>query len=311
MTRQHILELIELLPDDIPYLGDEAVAGKGNLSLCYRGLELTHACLYDPAFGFHFIRSFVEAGRQLPSSVCDKALLLAYWWHTAGGPEDPGVSEALRIGLPWNTRMQDVLQALLLIPDLKSEVICRLVTITPEALRLYIDLFFNVIDRRNEPDYIRQLVYPETRRVTIKEDYLDSESNAFLLRRVAYEKGLEAVKRLAGFRSESRTGAIDQAGQKFEAEIMDKANFVVSLNGGNCSAKVLQHARSLVTSRKGSSVIPERGEDEFGLSKMSVDCAILEHLKRSQLPDELLIRQRQYDEAEAKAGKGAQQVAST
>ena len=79
--------------------------------------------------------------------------------------------------------------------------ICRLLTISLPALRIYTDLFFNVVDRRDEPDYIRGLVYPETRRVTLKPDYLEQVPTTYLLRRVAFEHGLEALKCVAGFPS--------------------------------------------------------------------------------------------------------------
>jgi hypothetical protein len=301
VTKKRILELMPLMPNDAPYF--QGGAPKPGMSIGewrHAFVEKYARCISDPAFGWHFVESFIVTGRAYPLGAFDRPLLQTYYWHTQKSYYDRSIVEAKAIALP-QSQIRDVLEAMLLIPKLKLGEICRELAISLSALRTYTELFFNVVDRRNEPDYIRQLVYPETRRVLLKENYLDQVSTTYLLRRVAYEHGLEALQYVAGFRSTYGQGIpAAEAAKRLESEILRMANFVLALGGANSKAPVLKHARALASSRRRADSDPKSGVG-LGLDGMAIDSAIGEHLLRAIAPDPLQLLQRRIDEETAAA----------
>ena len=296
MTKKRILQLLPLMPGNAPFLGGiEPSAVMPAAARRSAFLEKYSRCMSDPAFGWHFVEAFLASGRSFPVEAVDSSLLRAYYWHTNEIAGLRSVVDAMRFALPQNGE-QDILQAMLLIPNLDPREICRLLTISLPALRIYTDLFFNVVDRRDEPDYIRGLVYPETRRVTLKPDYLEQVPTTYLLRRVAFEHGLEALKCVAGLRSTYEQGIpAAEAAKRLESEIFRAANFVLALGGANSSAPVLKHARALASSGRKTRV-EERNQPNLGLDGVSVDIAIGEHLRKAIAPDPLQLLQQRLDE---------------
>ena len=117
--------IIMLMPGNAPFLGGiEPSAVMPAAARRSAFLEKYSRCMSDPAFGWHFVEAFLASGRSFPVEAVDSSLLRAYYWHTNEIAGERSVLDAMRFALPQNGE-QDILQAMLLIPNLDPREICR------------------------------------------------------------------------------------------------------------------------------------------------------------------------------------------
>ena len=78
--------------------------------------------------------------------------------------------------------------------------VSKLLKLDREVIAAYERLFFNVMSRRDDVLYIKNIVYPDGRMVELFDDYLRNEPLGRILTRAGWNNGTEDVLFLAGLR---------------------------------------------------------------------------------------------------------------
>lgn len=128
--------------------------------------------------------------------------------------------------------MRQVIEALLIIPDISLDTIAEAIGYDRDAIEAYAALYFDVCDRRDEHLFIRNLVYPKTRFEETVAGYTEHGDMDKLLLRLAYNRGLEATLHFAGFRVQNNGRQLShaQAYELFQQELMSNG-YMLSMAG--------------------------------------------------------------------------------
>ena len=171
MDASYIRLLVEFLSGDSTYFRLNGPASNRTDRLAI--------ALNDPKFGWNFLKSIKEDGLELPPVIAHPQLLQAYRY--LNGAYDEAMDDALILMHPENMTTRNALRALLICRDVTLEQIAICLRISPEAARVFDQLFYNVRDRLDEPGYIGQLLNPYG--VALGSD---SDSEELMLLRAGY-----------------------------------------------------------------------------------------------------------------------------
>jgi len=156
--------------------------------------------LHDaPDFGWQFVRSFVDCGRELPAAVHEPILREVYAILRGRKTPSPVMLEVL--GLHGSSASVNVnrglMKALLMLPSVSLEEVARVTGFATEVVRSYEQLCFNVRERLDDGLYIAKLVYPEPKRVILEPDDPANVDIETLLLRAARHFGPDVAVELA------------------------------------------------------------------------------------------------------------------
>lgn len=158
MTRGQIEELDRCFPKPNPYTRwlnreQERNCKSGRL-LPARGLSL-----FAPALGWQVAKSFADEGQSLPPGISPAPWLRANQYLLNHGPADLPVALAHMLSLPASRPQSVLLQALMLCDGAACEDLAALCGYDVEVIQCYDALFWNVLERKEERDYIDR-IYP-------------------------------------------------------------------------------------------------------------------------------------------------------
>ena len=261
MDAARIQYLSQFIPDDSDYFRFSLNPGR-DTSRHQKQIERFLVAYKDLAFGFHFVRSLIKAGKDLPPDVGERELSEFYWFETLGTPNQHLV-QALSIHHPSSQFLENSLQAMLLTTAGLPEI-SKTSGIPEPVLKIYEQLFFNVRDRREEGLFIANVVYPEHRLVETMEGYIRDIDSGSFLKRSAYNNGLDDVAYFIGLNVDSVSAALSdnaqQMASRLESSIMANG-YYLARNGflNQRSAQGLASARSLLVAAK------QGGEDTADL----------------------------------------------
>ena len=105
-----------------------------------------------------------------------------------------------------NRATRAVLNAALIAGDATIEAVAAALNLPVNTVEAYEVLFFNVIDRKEDPMYLRNIAYPETRLVETLDHYLEETDPDTLLLRIGYNQGLQQVLLAAGLQDNPAAG---------------------------------------------------------------------------------------------------------
>jgi len=297
MDFSRIYELCNLIPEDSNYFS-------GLNSVTSVDTTQDHAvCKFllsykDLSFGYRLVRSFITSGKRMPVTIADDSLRRLYNFERYR-LDDYHVLKTLALRDKSNIYAQNVLEALLITPNITIEDISKETGLEAEVVRLYEELFFNVLDRKHESMLIGEIVYPEHRLVEMFDNYLRNESLGAILKRTGYNNGVEDVLFLAGMRSSSNVlnaSNITEQAVKLETAIMANGYFLAR-NGflSQRNAVGVNNARNLIAaSKQGGAESAE--EDVEGFGNSIIGGQLLEDAvasKRKELPKQLDLRGQQ------------------
>lgn len=114
---------------------------------------------------------------------------------------DNDIQSAIMLLHPKMRGTRRAIDAMLIIRDIDVRRIAMQMGFRASVIAAYEKLFFNVLDRKNDADYIRDIVYPETRLVEWFDKYASSEDLGRIMMRAGYNNGLDYVLYVAGFNS--------------------------------------------------------------------------------------------------------------
>ena len=233
------LYITSVLDADSPYYGQP---GKGALPLADR-LAIG---MNDPAFVWNVTASHHRAGRK----QAYKATQYFVWasGQMEGHPHLWELAEVAALIDPRLTARREILEALLLCPDLSLADIAKHVGLTEFVVDVYQGWFFAVRKRMDDHLYIQHIVYPKGRLASLDDG---GETNGQRLKRIAYEQGSDAVLRITGLvKRPAEPLSNDKLASEVERRLLQDANDALLAGKGNQSdVPALDRALKLVVAR--------------------------------------------------------------
>lgn len=210
-------------------------------------------CYKDLSFGWHFIKTFSESSKSLPGCVINEETLIRAYNFERYGNRDLEVAQAIAIetSIP---QVRNTIVSLLFADEVTIDRISEIVNFSVETIRIYEELFFNIIDRKSDAMFIASIVYPETRAEEFSSNYLTNVDNSTLLKRVGYNAGIESVLALAGFKDSFlnfNAGDVASSTNKLESAIMSNAYFMATCGFLNSKDSVgIINAKNIMAAAK-------------------------------------------------------------
>ena len=220
MDQNRVRELFLLLPSGSAYPATQRRSPFGPPR--QEPAERFALALHDPAFAWSFVEAHLKTGKWLPDTICEWPMIQAF----AAGffrVSEPLIMEVASLRSPARWQERDWLDALLLTADSTTADIATLLRLSAEVVEAYTTLFWNVRDRRDEPAYMAQLLYPEGRPAAARNARPDTIGDRLRLLRAGVEGGRAAVLALAGLTPHA-AGAIDDSPGRFEQELQVDAS---------------------------------------------------------------------------------------
>ena len=215
-------------------------------------------------------------------------MVRAYEWMR-GFTDDPGISFAAV--LASNVKMKaerQLIESLLLCHDYTCEKAAAATGLSPDALWMYEQLFFNVRDRYNESTLLASYVYDQTRLVEVVDGYIAYENFQKILQRTGYNNGMAYVLNLAGTpngRAALNTLSLRDTKEKLELEFMRNGLLMVSSGFINqrINAAGVQRAQALISAGKMGGNEPE--QTGTGMFDNDMSAAVFANLRTTKRAD--------------------------
>jgi hypothetical protein len=197
MRGKEIRNLVLRLDADHDYfqLASRGKGGKRRILTLAERLAMADS---DPAFLWNLASTQALAGQPLPVFVYNSAALRANCFLLYPDHPDVAVAVVQSWGLPQMKPKRNLLRALYCCADISLEGIAEQCGLDVDEVRLYEQLRWNFRDRVNEPLYIAQLLYPNTRFPAQKQRPIEQQDVGLRLCRLGYEDGFRAVLKAAG-----------------------------------------------------------------------------------------------------------------
>jgi len=234
-----------------------------------------HHLYHNPAFGWHVVECLSDSNGDFPIFPLGKLtwLFRALLWKTH--PElygdHPSVVPVIDA---WNIKSGEanratraVLNAALIAEDATIEAVAAALNLPVNTVEAYEVLFFNVIGRKENPMYLRNIAYPETRLVETLEHYLEETDPDTLLLRIGYNQGLQQVLLAAGLLDNPAAGMTEaEAAVQFKDEMLATSIKLVAAGFLNYEKKhpAIKRAMEFIKASKTSRQAPGGTKDEAG-----------------------------------------------
>ena len=222
------------------------------------------------AFGWYIAMSFADAGVPFPvTSVAsgDHWLFRAYMMRLDSARwECDEISDAWAIAnLPAARSLKSKICGMLLSGcgrpgDIHRREVSEASGIPLRTIEAFDTLFYNVLDRCSEQAFMSEQVYPHSRMVEFREDYMQNADVSDLLKRAGYNhRDLELATFLAGIGDQSymaKLASKDDREQELTRQLMGNALLLVSAGALNQKAVGLSRSLHLLaSSRQSGSVV--------------------------------------------------------
>ena len=249
MVAQDIKDIIDMIPDDMPLYASVAQPTNDPAVKCELFIERAACALFDPAFGWKYAQALVQhkwriSSRAIWTAIPDMVNYLTF------GSRNHDLHDALMLREDCMRMKRALVEALLIMPSVPLERISELTGLTVGAIKAYGDLWFDVRDRLDDRCYIAGLVWPGTRQVSFRKDYLKTATPEELLLRAAHEGDLNAVLDLFGAVSIGKQIPEEELKRLLHIRVLEEAWRVVQAGGIHQDLPVLRHAVKLITATK-------------------------------------------------------------
>lgn len=195
------------MPDDPDLqldMGDQAImAGVPNRRQIARAIH-NYTSL---DFGHQFARTMARRRLSLPSilNAQDSPVYRAYRHYL--GHRDPLIDRVLELRGFQSMKVNRSIIEAWCVADMRGatrkehlEALSQHMGISRPLANAYEKLFFNVIDRSADEKFLMNVVYPDGRLVEFVEDYAQTVGISHLMRRSAYNNGVDHLLHMAGAR---------------------------------------------------------------------------------------------------------------
>jgi hypothetical protein len=191
------------------------------------------------------------------------------------------------------SRDNEAIRALLVSEDIDYKYISRRTSLSEDTIKAYERLFFNIVDRKQDHMFIKNVVYPDGRMVEMFDDYLKNEDLGKILLRTGYNNGAEHVLHFAGFKSGLVHSLANGNDMPSQLEALFMANgYLLARNGWlnqRANAVGLHNARNILQAAKQGGVEEPKSSPFTGvadilsaemLNNLQVDATV--RLKKAQ-----------------------------
>jgi hypothetical protein len=212
------------------------------------------------SMGWSLSQAFAGARRPFPIVLRgqDQWIMRAYMHGL--GHYDPVIQEAWALHMePKLKSTADTLRACLIAKDFDLNVMLECTGLKADVVHAFEKLFFNVLDRKKDALYIRNMAYSKTKLVEMFENYVSNEDAGQLLIRAGFNSGMAAALELSGLSGRSAKQQAASAPQLAEQlEVIMFATAIQSFYAGFGSqadhAVAIERAKSLITAAKAGGV---------------------------------------------------------
>lgn len=280
MTRSQIESLVQFVPVDAAYTQHLPDLELEPVQLSCRARHLSLA-LTDPRFGWKFINGWSRRHEKLPVEVTRHASLVrAYHALKRDDLRDTAMVYTLALEMPDLNLLRSVLKCALVDGHKTEQELDQWLSLPAGTARLYNDLFFNVLDRRNELAYLTAIVWPDGRLVEMSDAYLQTECRTMLMLRTTLTNGLDSALQMAGM---SNLGTLDgiSGTTRLESSIMTNANRIADWGGLNQSQQLsgLQQGKSVLVAVRGAGE-SSMSEDDLALHNINAVLPALDEIRK-------------------------------
>ncbi len=134
--------------------------------------------------------------------------------------------------MPEHRPTRELIEALLLCPGSTTARVASVLNIEPDVVEAYECLFFNVIDRRADSLFLRNVVYPDTKMEEMVQGYFEKANLGWVLRRLGYNYTMEDVLHFAGVRQTGYREGVTEAQAYAEFQQTTMANGCILASSG-------------------------------------------------------------------------------
>lgn len=180
------------------------------------------------------------------------------------------VAEARGLASNHMSRDNETIRALLISDDVDYKYIARRTSLSEDTVKAYERLFFNIVDRKQDYMFIKNVVYPDGRMVEMFDDYLKNEDLGKILMRTGYNNGAEHVLHFAGFKSGLVHSLASGNDMPAQLESLFMANgYLLARNGWinqRANAVGLHNARNILQAAKQGGVEEQKPSPFTGVA---------------------------------------------
>lgn len=180
------------------------------------------------------------------------------------------VAEARGLASNHMSRDNETINALLISDDVDYKYISRRTSLGEDTVKAYERLFFNIVDRKQDHMFIKNVVYPDGRMVEMFDDYLKNEDLGKILIRTGYNNGAEHVLHFAGFKSGLVHSLANGNDMPAQLEALFMANgYLLARNGWlnqRANAVGLHNARNILQAAKQGGVEEQKPSPFTGVA---------------------------------------------
>lgn len=202
--------------------------------------------LFDPAFGWNFVSLMHFAGADLPPTVTEPWLRLGY--DFLNGYYSEAVAEAKSWTHESAAYVRGAVETCLLDINASVERAARFAGLPEDSVGAYEQLWFNVVDRKQDTVYLSRIVYPEGRIGEFSKDYVFRENPVTIAMRGGYNCGMGDGMYFLGMR-EARP-AMRSPMREFEEAVGRDAAWLARNGLAGQDLQVVQIAKALSTSSR-------------------------------------------------------------
>jgi hypothetical protein len=197
------------------------------------------------------------------------------------------IAEARGLASNQMSRDNEAIRALLISDDIDYKFISARTSLSIDTVKAYERLFFNVVDRKQDHMFIKNVVYPDGRLVEMFDDYLKNEDLGKILIRTGFNNGADHVLHFAGFRSGLVHSLANGNNMPNQLEALFMANgYLLARNGWinqRSHAAGVSNARNLLQAAKQGGVEEQKPSPFAGvadilsnemLSNLQVDASV-------------------------------------
>jgi hypothetical protein len=210
----------------------------------------------NPAFGWHTAAIFAAANKDIPVALTeeDNWIFKAYLYCVNQKYKDKHIIEAISLASPEMKDIRNVIEALLVCKDFAdTDKIATVMGISERTISAYEKLFFNVLDRKKDYSYIKNLIYPETRMVEFYDGYAKREDVSTILKRFGYNHSGDEVLFLSGLPGHQLPEVpAAVASGRLESVLMTQGHLLTKIGFYNQTknTNAIYHARSVMAATK-------------------------------------------------------------
>lgn len=180
------------------------------------------------------------------------------------------VAEARGLASNHMSRDNETIRALLISDEVDYKYISRKTALSEDTVKAYERLFFNIVDRKQDHMFIKNVVYPDGRMVEMFDDYLKNEDLGKILMRTGYNNGAEHVLHFAGFKSGLVHSLANGNDMPAQLEALFMANgYLLARNGWlnqRANAVGLHNARNILQAAKQGGVEEQKPSPFTGVA---------------------------------------------